>query len=148
MSCTPLPKAAKPVWAKQLTRLPCLVVYAKFQFVHSWFPYKGLKEGSSSFSTNHIEFGWAEWTYEMWLPKWTERELLLPLIVLKWLSLHDLLRQDAYRSITFWPDNQQNELHKNWHFLDTRFLINTKACIRPLAMFDTCSSRFATIALI
>ncbi len=30
MSCTPLPKAAKPVWAKQLTRLPCLVVYAKF----------------------------------------------------------------------------------------------------------------------
>ncbi len=22
MSCTPLPKAAKPVWAKQLTRLP------------------------------------------------------------------------------------------------------------------------------
>ncbi len=33
MSCTPLPKAAKPVWAKQLTRLPCLVVYAKFQFV-------------------------------------------------------------------------------------------------------------------
>ncbi len=25
MSCTPL-----PVWAKQLTRLPCLVVYAKF----------------------------------------------------------------------------------------------------------------------
>ncbi len=34
MSCTPLLKAAKPVWAKQLTRLPCLVVYAKFQFVH------------------------------------------------------------------------------------------------------------------
>ncbi len=34
MSCTPLPKAAKPVWAKQLTRLPCLVVYAKFQFVY------------------------------------------------------------------------------------------------------------------
>ncbi len=33
MSCTPLPKAAKPVWAKQLTRLPCLVVYVKFQFV-------------------------------------------------------------------------------------------------------------------
>ncbi len=33
MSCTPLPKAAKPVWAKQLTRLPCLVVYAKFQFI-------------------------------------------------------------------------------------------------------------------
>ncbi len=33
MSCTPSPKAAKPVWAKQLTRLPCLVVYVKFQFV-------------------------------------------------------------------------------------------------------------------
>ncbi len=32
MSCTPLPKAAKPVWAKQLNRLPCLVVYVKFQF--------------------------------------------------------------------------------------------------------------------
>ncbi len=31
MSCTPLPKAAKPVWAKQLTRLPCLVVNVKFQ---------------------------------------------------------------------------------------------------------------------
>ncbi len=29
------PKAAKPVWAKQLTRLPCLVVYAKFQFVYT-----------------------------------------------------------------------------------------------------------------
>ncbi len=35
MSCTPLPKAAKPVWAKQLTRLPSLVVYAKFQFVYT-----------------------------------------------------------------------------------------------------------------
>ncbi len=35
MSCTPLPKAAKPVWAKQLTRLPCLVVYVKFQFVYT-----------------------------------------------------------------------------------------------------------------
>ncbi len=29
MSCTPLPKAAKPVWSKQLTRLPCLIVLAK-----------------------------------------------------------------------------------------------------------------------
>ncbi len=28
-------EAAKPVWvAKQLTRLPCLVVYVKFQFVY------------------------------------------------------------------------------------------------------------------
>ncbi len=34
MSCTPLPKAAKPVWAKQLTRLPCLVLYVKLQFVY------------------------------------------------------------------------------------------------------------------
>ncbi len=34
-SCTPLPKAAKPVRAKQLTRLPCLVIYAKFQFVYT-----------------------------------------------------------------------------------------------------------------
>ncbi len=42
MSCTPLQKAAKPVWAKQLTRLPCLVVYAKFQFVYNklrWSPH-------------------------------------------------------------------------------------------------------------
>ncbi len=38
MSCTPLPKAAKPVWAKQLTRLPCLVVYVKFQLVYA--PYQ------------------------------------------------------------------------------------------------------------
>ncbi len=38
MSCTTLPKAAKPVWAKQLTRLPCLVVYVKFQLSYyiSW----------------------------------------------------------------------------------------------------------------
>ncbi len=35
MSCTALPKAAKPVWAKQLTWLPCLVVYVKFQFEHT-----------------------------------------------------------------------------------------------------------------
>ncbi len=35
MSCTPSPKAAKPVWAKQLTRLPCFVVYVKFQFVYT-----------------------------------------------------------------------------------------------------------------
>ncbi len=26
MTCIPLPKAAKPVWVKQLTRPPCLVV--------------------------------------------------------------------------------------------------------------------------
>ncbi len=35
MSCTPLPKATKPVWAKQLTRLPCPVVYVKFQFAYT-----------------------------------------------------------------------------------------------------------------
>ncbi len=43
MSCTPLPKAAKPVWAKQLTRLPCVVVCVKFQFMYtinaSWKKY-------------------------------------------------------------------------------------------------------------
>ncbi len=33
MSCNP--NTAKPVWAKQLTRLPCLVVYVKFQFVYT-----------------------------------------------------------------------------------------------------------------
>ncbi len=31
---TPLPKAAKPVWATQLTQLPCLMVYVKSQFVY------------------------------------------------------------------------------------------------------------------
>ncbi len=31
MSCTPLPKAAKTVRAKQLTRLPSVVVNVKFQ---------------------------------------------------------------------------------------------------------------------
>ncbi len=35
MSCTPLTKAAKPVWAKQLPRPPCFVVYVKFQFVYN-----------------------------------------------------------------------------------------------------------------
>ncbi len=29
MRCTPLPKAATPVWATQLIGLPCLVVYVK-----------------------------------------------------------------------------------------------------------------------
>ncbi len=44
MSCTPLPKAAKPVWAKQLTRLPCLVVYVKSQFVYIRTLKKGFKK--------------------------------------------------------------------------------------------------------
>ncbi len=33
MSCIPSPKTAKLFWAKQLTRLPCLMVCVKFQFV-------------------------------------------------------------------------------------------------------------------
>ncbi len=32
---TPLPKAAKPAWAKQLTRLLCLVVYVKSLLVYT-----------------------------------------------------------------------------------------------------------------
>ncbi len=32
MSSIPLPEAAKLVWANQLTRLPWLVLYIKFQF--------------------------------------------------------------------------------------------------------------------
>ncbi len=35
MSCTPLSKTVKPVGIKQRTRLPCLVVYVKFQFVYT-----------------------------------------------------------------------------------------------------------------
>ncbi len=34
MSCTPLPKATKSVWANQLTQLLFLVVHVKFQFVY------------------------------------------------------------------------------------------------------------------
>ncbi len=34
MSCAVLPKAAKSVRANQLTRLSCLVLYVKFQFVY------------------------------------------------------------------------------------------------------------------
>ncbi len=33
MSCIPSPKTAKLFWAKQLPRLPCLMVCVKFQFV-------------------------------------------------------------------------------------------------------------------
>ncbi len=29
-------KSSKLIWAKQLTRLPCLVVYVKFQFTYNW----------------------------------------------------------------------------------------------------------------
>ncbi len=50
MSCTPLPKAAKPVWAKQLTRLPCLVVYVKFQVGLQLFPCLGSAETIILFS--------------------------------------------------------------------------------------------------
>ncbi len=35
MSCTSISTATKPVWAKQVTGLPCLVAYAKFQFVYT-----------------------------------------------------------------------------------------------------------------
>ncbi len=35
MSYTHLLKAEKPVWAKQLTRLPCLVVYTKFKLTYT-----------------------------------------------------------------------------------------------------------------
>ncbi len=34
MSCTPSPKPVKPVWANQLTRLPCVVVYDKLLLVY------------------------------------------------------------------------------------------------------------------
>ncbi len=37
MSCIPLPKAAKPIWANQLALPPCLVVYVMFQVVGSPF---------------------------------------------------------------------------------------------------------------
>ncbi len=44
MGCTPLQEAAKPVWAKQLTRLSCLVVYVKFQLMTSvrFYAYIGI----------------------------------------------------------------------------------------------------------
>ncbi len=35
MSCAPLPKTAKPAWAKQLTRLACLVVGIKYYFANA-----------------------------------------------------------------------------------------------------------------
>ncbi len=35
MNNTPLPKAVKPVWCIHLPRLPCLLVYVKFQFVYA-----------------------------------------------------------------------------------------------------------------
>ncbi len=35
MSCIPLPKAAKPVWAYQLTRLPCVMVNVKLHLLHT-----------------------------------------------------------------------------------------------------------------
>ncbi len=56
MSCTPLPKAAKPVWAKQLTQLPCLVVYAKFQFAKKlWMC---LPRGNNLSSVTPRKFGY------------------------------------------------------------------------------------------
>ncbi len=36
LNATKVPQfGLRPVWAKQLTRLPCLVVYVKFQFVYT-----------------------------------------------------------------------------------------------------------------
>ncbi len=35
MSCIPLTKAPKPVWANQLTWLPFFVVFVKFQIVYT-----------------------------------------------------------------------------------------------------------------
>ncbi len=46
MSYTPVQKAAKPVWAKQLTRLPCHVVCVKFKFVYT----TKSKNGQSAFA--------------------------------------------------------------------------------------------------
>ncbi len=52
MSSPPLPKAAKAVWAKQLTRLPCLVVYVKFQFVYTTTSEIGIQLLLASTSSN------------------------------------------------------------------------------------------------
>ncbi len=41
MSCSPLSKAEKPVWAYHLARMPCLVIYIKVEFVH---PVKGFSD--------------------------------------------------------------------------------------------------------
>ncbi len=57
MSCTPLPKAAKPVWAKQLTRLPCLVVYVKFQFVNK-NTYLGFLVGQIRLASPRLKKEW------------------------------------------------------------------------------------------
>ncbi len=52
MSCTCLPKTAKPVWAYQLTRLPYLVVNVKFQFVYTTTSEIGCQVLPSSTSSN------------------------------------------------------------------------------------------------
>ncbi len=56
MSCTPLQKAAKPVWAKQLTRLNCLAVYVKFKFVYTTEGNNWLKQIIRSFKPVFIFF--------------------------------------------------------------------------------------------
>ncbi len=48
----PLPKAAKPVWANQLTGLPSVVVYAKFQFVYTSKSKSGSQRLLASTSSN------------------------------------------------------------------------------------------------
>ncbi len=50
--CTPLPKAVKRVWANQLARLPCLVVYVKFQFVKTTTGKIGCQLSMASTSSN------------------------------------------------------------------------------------------------
>ncbi len=63
MSCTSLPKAAKPVWVKHLTRLPCLVVYVKFQFVHT-----ASKIGLVGFHQFHHPTWTGFWEGIQWVP--------------------------------------------------------------------------------
>ncbi len=52
MSCTPLPKAVKTVWANQLARLPCSAVYVKFQFVYATTSEIGSQLWLASISSN------------------------------------------------------------------------------------------------
>ncbi len=56
-SCTPLPKAMKPVWAKCLTQLPCLAVYVKFQPAFTTTSKKGSLLLLASTSSNVLD-GW------------------------------------------------------------------------------------------
>ncbi len=89
MSCTPLPKAAKPVWANQLIQLSCLVVQVKVLFVYN----TASKIGSQFFAGFH-QFQRPTWT-SFWegipwmsrgkqcLPLW---RLSLDLVTYPWLD--------------------------------------------------------------